>query len=568
MTATERPTEVKANGHRAAQRGKQRWLTSTYAKARGKSPERAARFETHSQIEVQPLYTPDDLEAPGFDYERDLGYPGEFPYTRGVQATMYRGRLWTMRQYAGFGDASESNRRYRYLLAQGQTGLSVAFDLPTQMGYDSDSPMADGEVGKVGVAISSLDDMENLLRDIPLDKASTSMTINATASVLLALYIAVARKQGVPETALNGTVQNDILKEYMARGTYIYPPAPSLRLITDLMAYCRDHVPNWNTISISGYHIREAGSTAVQEVAFTIADALAYVQAALDAGLKVDEFAPRLAFFFNSHNDFLEEVAKFRAARRLWARLMHERFNPQDPRSLMLRFHTQTAGSTLTAQQPLNNIVRTTVQAMAAVLGGTQSLHTNSMDEALALPSEVAARTALRTQQILAYESGVASTIDPLAGSYYIESLTDEIEAGARKYLDKVEQLGGTLKALEGGFFQAEIQESAYRWQREVESKQRIIVGVNQFAVEEQPSADLLRVNERVQREQIARLQALRARRDNSLVAEQRAKLRRAAAGRDNLMPYLIACVEALVTLGEICDTLREVFGEYQETVF
>ncbi len=567
MTTTDRPTDVAASSH-LSPRAKLRWLNGTYAKARSKAAERLPRFENHSQIALQPLYTPADLEEQGFDYERDLSYPGEFPYTRGVQPTMYRGRFWTMRQYAGFGDAAESNRRYHYLLQQGQTGLSVAFDLPTQMGYDSDHPLADGEVGKVGVAICSLDDMELLLQGLPLDQISTSMTINATASVLLALYIAVGRKQGVPETALNGTVQNDILKEYIARGTYIYPVEPSLRLITDMMAYCRDHVPNWNTISISGYHIREAGSTAVQEVAFTLADGIAYVQAALDAGLKVDDFAPRLAFFFNSHNDFFEEISKFRAARRLWARIMKERFGAQDPRSLMLRFHTQTAGSTLTAQQPANNIVRTTVEAMAAVLGGTQSLHTNSMDEALGLPTEAAARTALRTQQILAHESGLGNVIDPLAGSYYVETLTTQIEQGAREYLDKVEQLGGTLKAVEIGYFQQEIQEAAYRWQREVEKKERVIVGVNQFKVDEEPATDILRVNPALQAQQTTRLAALRSRRDNSQVAEQRRTLRAAAEGRANLMPYIVTAVESLVTLGEICDTLREVFGEYQERVF
>ncbi len=568
MTTTDRPTDAAASSSHLSPRAKLRWLNGTYAKARSKAAERLPRFENHSQIALQPLYTPADLEEQGFDYERDLSYPGEFPYTRGVQPTMYRGRFWTMRQYAGFGDAAESNRRYHYLLQQGQTGLSVAFDLPTQMGYDSDHPLADGEVGKVGVAICSLDDMELLLQGLPLDQISTSMTINATASVLLALYIAVGRKQGVPETALNGTVQNDILKEYIARGTYIYPVEPSLRLITDMMAYCRDHVPNWNTISISGYHIREAGSTAVQEVAFTLADGIAYVQAALDAGLKVDDFAPRLAFFFNSHNDFFEEVSKFRAARRLWARIMKERFGAQDPRSLMLRFHTQTAGSTLTAQQPANNIVRTTVEAMAAVLGGTQSLHTNSMDEALGLPTEAAARTALRTQQILAHESGLGNVIDPLAGSYYVETLTTQIEQGAREYLDRVEQLGGTLKAVEIGYFQQEIQEAAYRWQREVEKKERVIVGVNQFKVDEEPATDILRVNPALQAQQTARLVALRSRRDNSRVAEQRRTLRAAAEGRANLMPYIVTAVESLVTLGEICDTLREVFGEYQERVF
>ena len=443
------------------------WQTKILAPALAKNPERQAEFTTASGEPVERLYTPADLHD--WDYERDLGYPGAFPFTRGVQPTMYRGRLWTMRQYAGFGTAAESNARYRYLLAQGQTGLSVAFDLPTQMGYDADHPLAEGEVGKVGVSICSIDDMEVLLRDLPLDKVSTSMTINATASILLALYIVAGRRQGVGPDKLNGTVQNDILKEYVARGTYIYPPGPSLRLVTDLIAYCGEHVPNWNTISISGYHIREAGSTAVQEVAFTLANAIAYVEAALGRGLDIDAFAPRLAFFFNGHSDFFEEIAKYRAARRLWARLVQERFGARNPHSAMMRFHTQTAGSTLTAQQPDNNVVRVTVQALAAVIGGTQSLHTNSKDEALALPTEASARLALRTQQVIAHESGVADTIDPLAGSYYVESLTDEIEKRAEEYIVRIDKMGGAVAAIEAGFQAREIQNAAYRYQQEIE---------------------------------------------------------------------------------------------------
>ncbi|MBN9388049.1 MAG: methylmalonyl-CoA mutase family protein [Chloroflexi bacterium] len=526
-----------------------------------KAPERKD-FKTNSGLSIKRLYTPDDLA--GQDYDRDLGYPGQYPFTRGVQPTMYRSRFWTMRQYAGFSSAVESNKRYHYLLSQGQTGLSVAFDLPTQMGYDADHPMSDGEVGKVGVSICSLDDMEDLLRGLPLDKISTSMTINSTASILLAFYIAVAKKNGVAPSKINGTVQNDILKEYIARGTYIYPPEPSLRLITDMIAYCTTDVPNWNTISISGYHIREAGSTAVQEVAFTLADGIAYVEAARAAGQDVDKFAARLSFFFNAHNDFLEEIAKFRAARRLWAKIMRERFGAQDPRSWMLRFHTQTAGSMLTAQQVENNIVRVTVQALAAVLGGTQSLHTNGMDEALALPTEKAARIALRTQQILAYESNVADTVDPLAGSYYIESLTNEIEKEAQDYLDKIDAMGGTLKALENGFFHQEIEDAAFQWQTEVESGKRVIVGVNKFNIEEQEKVERLELNPALREEQIARLAALRARRNQSEVQARLQGLASAAQGRDNLMPHIIGCVESLVTLGEICDTLRGVFGVYR----
>jgi methylmalonyl-CoA mutase N-terminal domain/subunit len=526
-----------------------------------KAPERK-KFETNSGLPIKRLYTPDDVN--GQVYERDLGYPGQYPFTRGVQPTMYRSRFWTMRQYAGFSSAAESNKRYHYLLSQGQTGLSVAFDLPTQMGYDADHPMSDGEVGKVGVSICSLDDMEILLAGLPLDKISTSMTINSTASILLAFYIAVAKKNGVAPKQLNGTVQNDILKEYIARGTYIYPPTPSLRLITDMISYCTVEVPNWNTISISGYHIREAGSTAVQEVAFTLADGIAYVEAARNSGQDVDKFAMRLSFFFNAHNDFLEEIAKFRAARRLWAKIMRDRFGAKDPRSWMLRFHTQTAGSMLTAQQVENNIVRVTVQALAAVLGGTQSLHTNGMDEALALPTEKAARIALRTQQILAYESNVADTVDPLAGSYYLESLTNEIEQKAQEYLDKIDSMGGTLKALENGFFHQEIEEAAFRWQTEVESGGRVIVGVNKFTVNEHDHVERLVLNPALRDEQSARLKALRARRDQADAQSRLQALASAAQGRENLMPHIIGCVESLVTLGEICDTLRGVFGVYR----
>ncbi len=537
------------------------WDERTVQPALQKAPERKD-FKTNSGLSIKRLYTPQDLA--GQDYDRNLGFPGQYPFTRGVQPTMYRSRFWTMRQYAGFSSAVESNKRYHYLLSQGQTGLSVAFDLPTQMGYDADHPMSDGEVGKVGVSICSLDDMEDLLRSLPLDKISTSMTINSTASILLAFYIAVAKKNGVAPNKINGTVQNDILKEYIARGTYIYPPEPSLRLITDMIAYCTTEAPNWNTISISGYHIREAGSTAVQEVAFTLADGIAYVEAARAAGLDVDKFAARLSFFFNAHNDFLEEIAKFRAARRLWAKIMRERFQAQDPRSWMLRFHTQTAGSMLTAQQVENNIVRVTVQALAAVLGGTQSLHTNGMDEALALPTEKAARIALRTQQILAYESNVADTVDPLAGSYYIESLTNQIEIQAQDYLDKIDALGGTLKALENGFFHQEIEDAAFQWQTDVESGKRVIVGVNKFTIPEEEKVERLALNPALREEQIERLTALRARRNQAEVQARLQALSAAAQGRDNLMPHIIGCVESLVTLGEICDTLRQVFGVYR----
>lgn len=528
-------------------------------------PERKAAFVTGSNAAVKRLYTPLDLADQ--DYIKDLGLPGEFPFTRGVQSTMYRGRLWTMRQYAGFGTAEESNARYKYLLGQGQTGLSVAFDLPTQIGYDSDHPLAAGEVGKVGVAIDSLEDMETLFDSIPLDKVSTSMTINAPAAVLLAMYIVVAEKQGVAAKTLEGTIQNDILKEYVARGTYIFPPKPSMRLITDIFAYCAAEVPNWNTISISGYHIREAGATAVQEVAFTLADGIAYVEAAIAAGLGVDDFAPRLSFFFNAHNDLFEEVAKFRAARRVWAHIMRDRFHAKNPKSQMLRFHTQTGGSTLTAQQPKNNVVRVTIQALAAVLGGTQSLHTNSMDEALALPSEESVRLALRTQQILAYESGVAETVDPLAGSYYVESLTSSIEKEVLAYLEKIDAMGGAVKAIEQGYIQQEIQDSAYAWQMDMEKGDRVVVGLNKFQAKEAPPKGLLRVDPSVGERQVAKLAALKARRDNAAVSAALSRLKNVAQGEENLMPPILDAVRAYATLGEICDILRGVFGEYSPSV-
>jgi methylmalonyl-CoA mutase N-terminal domain/subunit len=494
----------------------------------------------------------------------ELGLPGEYPFTRGVQPTMYRGRLWTMRQYAGFATAEDTNRRYRFLLEQGQTGLSVAFDLPTQIGYDSDHPMAQGEVGKVGVAIDSLKDLEILFDQIPLDKVSTSMTINAPAAVLLAMYIAMAERQGISSKDLRGTIQNDILKEYSARGTYIFPPKPSMRIITDIFSFCSQEVPQWNTISISGYHIREAGSTAVQEVAFTLADGIAYVEAAISAGLDVDNFAPRLSFFFNAHLDFIEEIAKFRAARRLWAKIMRERFKAKDPGSMTMRFHTQTAGCTLTAHQPKNNIVRVAFQALSAVLGGTQSLHTNSMDEAFCLPSEEAVQIALRTQQLIAYESGVTDTVDPLGGSYYIEGLTKEIFDRALAYIDKIDELGGAVSAIEKGFIQREIQESAYRYQREIEREERVVVGVNRFQVEEEAPKDLLRVDPAVRLAQTERLKRLRSERENGRVKGILSELKKAAEGSDNLMPVILDAVRAYATLGEICDALRDVFGEYQ----
>ena len=526
---------------------------------------RREKFETSSGIELPNDFNPANTEP--IEYEEQLGEPGTFPYTRGVRRSMYRGKLWTMRQYAGFATAEESNARYKYLLSQGTTGLSVAFDLPTQIGLDSDDPLAVGEVGKVGVAIDSLDDMLTLFDGIPLDQVSTSMTINATASTLLCLYLGVARKQGVPFDKVSGTIQNDILKEYIARGTYIYPPKPSLRLITDIFAYCAAEVPNWNTISISGYHIREAGSTAAQEIAFTLADAIAYVQAAINVGLKVDDIAPRLSFFFNSHNNLIEEVAKFRAARRLWARIMRDRFKAENPKSMMLRFHTQTAGSTLTAQQPEVNVVRTTMQALAAVLGGTQSLHTNSMDEALSLPTEGAARVALRTQQVIAYESGVADTVDPLAGSYAIEEMTNRLEGLAEEYITKIDDLGGMLAAIESGYVQREIQEAAYEYQRSVETNDAIVVGVNRFRADEEESIPTLKVDERIERAQVERVRAIRERRDANAAENALSLLEQAANGTENLMPRILDCVEAYVTVGEIGHRLRKVWGEYREAV-
>jgi len=526
-------------------------------------PERKEVFENNSGILIKRLYTP--LDTQELDYIEDLGFPGEYPFTRGIQPTMYRGRYWTMRQYAGYGTAEESNRRYKFLLEQGQTGLSVAFDLPTQIGYDSDHELALGEVGKVGVAISSLLDMETLFDGIPLDRVSTSMTINAPAAILLAMYIAVAEKQGVPFEKLRGTVQNDILKEYTSRGTYIFPPRPSMRLITDIFSFCAENMPQWNTISISGYHIREAGSTAIQEVAFTLANGIAYVEAALDAGLDVDLFAPRLSFFFNAHLDFFEEIAKFRAARRLWAKIMKERFKAKNPRSVMLRFHTQTAGCTLTAQQPENNIARVAFQALSAVLGGTQSLHTNSMDEALCLPSEDAVRVALRTQQLIAHEIGVADTVDPLGGSYYLENLTEEICARAQEYITKIDEMGGAVAAIEKGYVQREIQESAYRYQREIESGARVVVGLNRFRVQEEQPIQLQRVDPAVRLAQIERLKALKSERDGSRVVECLSILRHAASGDANLLPPILEAVKAACTMGEICDALRDVFGEYRQ---
>ena len=540
-----------------------RWEDTTLQRVLSRFPERKTEFATSSGIPVRRLHLPESDQQG--DYPDRLGFPGQFPFTRGVQPTMYRGRFWTMRQYAGFGTAAESNQRYKYLIAQGQTGLSVAFDLPTQIGYDADDDMAAGEVGKVGVSISSQADMETLLDGIPLDKVSVSMTINAPASILLAMVIGVGKKQGVGQEQLRGTVQNDILKEYIARGTYIYPPRPSMRLITDLFRYCGQPAPKWNTISISGYHIREAGSTAVQEVAFTLADGMAYVRAALAAGLDIDVFARQLSFFFNAHNNFLEEIAKFRAARRLWARIMRDRFGAKNPRSWSLRFHTQTGGSTLTAQQAENNIVRVTVQALAAVLGGTQSLHTNSMDEALSLPTEKAVQIALRTQQVLAYESGVADTVDPLAGSYFLEYLTDEIERRAEAYIDRIEAMGGAVKAVEEGYIQREIQDAAYRTQQAIEAGDEIVVGVNRFQVEEEPLADLLRIDAAAQEAQVARVRALRTRRDNRRVAELLSQIELAArAPKAPLMPLFVEAVQAYATLGEISGVLRQVFGEYQ----
>ncbi len=553
---------------KSLQERKQDWEQASVAPVISRFPERKHPFTTSSDIELDRVYLPDGTGDPDA-YMDNLGFPGEYPFTRGVQPTMYRGRLWTMRQYAGYATAEETNARYRFLLDAGQTGLSVAFDLPTQIGYDSDDPMALGEVGKVGVSIPSLRDMARLFEGIPLDKVSTSMTINAPATILLAMYIAVGKQQGVEPAKLRGTVQNDILKEYIARGTYIFPPKPSMRLITNLFDYCAREVPHWNTISISGYHIREAGSTAVQEVAFTLANGIAYVQAAIDAGQAVDDFAPQLSFFFNAHNNFLEEIAKFRAARRLWARIMKDRFGAQSPKSWALKFHTQTGGSTLTAQQPENNIVRVTLQALAAVLGGTQSLHTNSMDEALALPTEAAVQVALRTQQIIAHESGVADTIDPMGGSYLIEHLTDEIEARARDYIERIDAMGGALAAIENGYVQGEINDAAYAYQRAVESGEQVVVGVNKYATGDGGAAhrDILRVDPAIEQAQRDRLAQLRAGRDNAKVAELRTRLEAAARGSENLMPLFITCIENDVTLGEICHTLRGVFGEYRPQV-
>jgi len=538
---------------------------NTLKKTLDRFSERKELFVTGSGEEIDRLYCPDNILT--LDYEKDLNFPGQYPYTRGVQPTMYRGRFWTMRQYAGFGTAEESNQRYKYLLDQGQTGLSVAFDLPTQIGYDSDHNMSLGEVGKVGVAIDSLKDMEILFDGIPLDKVSTSMTINAPASILLAMYIAVAKKQGVTPDKLNGTIQNDILKEYIARGTYIFPPNPSMRLITNIFEFCYKEMPRWNTISISGYHIREAGSTAIQEVAFTLADGIAYVDAAIKIGLKVDDFAPRLSFFFNAHNDLLEEVAKFRAARRLWAKIMKERFGAKNKKSLMLRFHTQTAGCTLTAQQPDNNIVRVAIQALSAVLGGTQSLHTNSRDEALALPAEKSVRIALRTQQVIAYESGVTETVDPLAGSYYIEAMTDEIEKKALEYIEKIDKLGGVSSAIEKGFIQQEIQNSAYKYQKNIEEGSKVVVGVNKFKIKESAPKGLLKVNPKVGRQQVEKLAKLKSVRNNKKVKDNLESLKKAANTKTNLMPIILECVNSYATLGEMCDVLRNVFGEYKESV-
>ncbi|RPI92299.1 MAG: methylmalonyl-CoA mutase [Chloroflexi bacterium] len=538
----------------------EKWQETILRKSLEKFKERKTRFETSSGIEAPRVPLPADDDP---DYEQQLGFPGEYPYTRGVQPTMYRSRFWTMRQYAGFSTAEESNKRYRYLLGQGQTGLSVAFDLPTQIGYDADDPIAQGEVGKVGVSISSIRDMQQLFDQIPLDQVSTSMTINAPAGVLLAMYIAVAKRQGADVKKLRGTIQNDILKEYVARGTYIFPPTPSMRLITDIFQFCAAEVPSWNTISISGYHIREAGSTAAQEVAFTLSNAIAYVEAALTAGLHIDDFAPQLSFFFNAHNNLLEEVAKFRAARRMWAKIMRERFKAQKPASWQLRFHTQTAGSTLTAQQPENNVVRVTLQALSAVLGGTQSLHTNSMDEALWLPTEKAVRVALRTQQIIAHESGVADSVDPLAGSYFIEHLTDEIEKMATDYIAKIDDVGGALQSIEKGYMQNEIQNAAYAAQQAIERGEQVIVGMNQFKVQEELTLERLRVDPAIEIGQKAKLRELRESRNRESVDRLLGKLTEAAMGTENLMPLFIECVENDVTLGEICNALRVVWGEY-----
>ncbi len=542
-------------------RKKSDWEKETYEPFVAKRPERQDEFSAFSGRPMEPVYGADDLGA--WDADEKLGYPGQAPYTRGVQPTMYRGRFWTMRQYAGFSTPEESNQRYKMLLESGSTGLSVAFDLPTQIGMDSDDDMAAGEVGKVGVAIDSLQDMEILFDGIPLDKVTTSMTINAPAAVLLAMYIAVAEKQGVGADKISGTIQNDILKEYIARGTYIYPPEPSMRLITDIFEYCAEHVPRWNTISISGYHIREAGSTAAQELAFTLADGIAYVQAAVDKGLDVDTFAPRLAFFFNGHNDFLEEIAKFRAARRMWHRIMTERFQAKNPKSTMLRFHTQVAGSTLTAQQPENNIVRVAIQALAAVLGGTQSLHTNGMDEALGLPTEKSARIALRTQQIIANESGVTNTIDPVAGSYAVEKLTDDLEREAFELIQKIDDMGGVLAAIEKGWIQRQVHDAAFRFQKEVEDNDRTVVGVNDYRLEQEDEPDIQKIDDGPEKAQLAKLAKLRAERDNAAVDAKLEALRVAAQGTDNVLPFILDAVRSYATIGEICGVLRQQWGEY-----
>jgi len=536
------------------------WTKKTLDPSVKRFPQRQEKFTTSSEIEVEAVYTPEDLE--GLDYHERVGYPGEFPYTRGPQPSMYRGRLWTMRQYAGYAGAEESNLRYRYLLEQGQTGLSVAFDLPTQIGYDSDNPLSEGEAGRVGVAIDSIEDMETLFRDIPLNRVSTSMTINATAPILLAMYVVAAKRQGVPLASISGTIQNDVLKEYIARGTYIFPPKPAMKLVTDTFAYCTKYLPKWNFINVSGYHIREAGSDAVQELAFTMANAVAYVRAGLEAGIDIDKLGPQFGFFFVSHNNLFEEVAKFRAARRMWAHVMRDRFNAKDPKSWVLRFHTQTAGSTLTAQQPENNVVRVAIQALAAVLGGTQSLHTCARDEALALPTEQSVQIALRTQQLLAYESGAADTVDPLAGSYYVEWLTNELEARAWKEFDKIEKIGGSLAAIETGYMQREITESAYRYQRRVEEGEQTVVGVNRFTVDEKRSIQILRVDDEVTARQTAKLADLRKRRDAAAVSTSLAGLKQTATSGDNVMPSIVDCVEASATLEEICNVLREVYGE------
>ena len=546
-------------------KNKEEWVENTLSPSVRRFPERREEFRTDSGLKIDPLYGPEDLEAQGSDYQRDLGYPGEYPYTRGVQPNTYRGRIWTMRQYSGYATADDTNRRFRYLLEQGQTGLSVAFDLPTQIGYDSDHTAARGETGKVGVPICSLEDMEALFQGIPLDQVSTSMTINATASILLCLYIAAAKRQGVSQEQVGGTIQNDILKEYIARGTYAYPPRPSMRLVVDVFKYCAANVPRWNTISVSGYHMREAGATAVQELGFTFSNAIAYVQAAIEAGLEVDQFGPRLSFFFVAQNNLFEEVAKFRAARRMWAKIMKERFGAQDPRSMMLRFHTQTAGVSLTAQQPDINLIRCTVQALAGILGGSQSLHVNSRDEALALPTEESAQLSLRTQQILAYESGAADVVDPLGGSYYVESLTKELEEAAFEYIDRLDRLGGAVAGIEQGFQVREIGDAAYKHRREVESGERPIIGVNQFVTDDPPIEGLLRVDAEATQHQVQRLQRLRRERDGNQVRQALSRLETVAKGTDNTMPAILECVESYCTLGEICEVFREVFGEQQQ---